>query len=74
MKYFDNSHRTNRPFVTLLAATAIATAACLTLAPPAIASSHSDAPLIKLDPQANLTDVYAFITEKNTVRKLSSSR
>ena len=25
------------------------------------ASSHSDAPLIKLDPQANLTDVYAFI-------------
>ncbi len=24
------------------------------------ASSHSDAPLIKLDPQANLTDVYAF--------------
>ncbi len=27
----------------------------------ALASSHSDAPLIKLDPQANLTDVYAFI-------------
>ena len=26
----------------------------------AYASSHSDAPLIKLDPQANLTDVYAF--------------
>ena len=25
------------------------------------ASSHSDAPLIKLDPQANLTDVYGFI-------------
>ena len=25
------------------------------------ASSHSDAPLIKLDPQANLTDVYTFI-------------
>jgi hypothetical protein len=25
------------------------------------ASSHSDAPLIKQDPQANLTDVYAFI-------------
>lgn len=25
------------------------------------ASSHSDAPRIKLDPQANLTDVYAFI-------------
>ena len=29
--------------------------------PSAQASSHSDAPLIKLDPQANLTDVYAFI-------------
>src|SRR4026207_1688593 len=28
---------------------------------PSLASSHSDAPLIKLDPQANLTDVYAFI-------------
>lgn len=29
--------------------------------PSALASSHSDAPLIKLDPQANLSDVYAFI-------------
>jgi len=28
------------------------------------ASSHSDAPLIKLDPQANLTDVYAFRRNK----------
>ena len=28
------------------------------------ASSHSDAPLIKLDPQANLTDVYAFIRDR----------
>ena len=28
------------------------------------ASSHSDAPLIKLDPQANLTDVYAFIRNR----------
>jgi len=27
----------------------------------AVASSHSDAPRIKQDPQANLTDVYAFI-------------
>ena len=27
----------------------------------ALASNHSDAPLIKQDPQANLTDVYAFI-------------
>jgi hypothetical protein len=31
------------------------------LAPTAWASSHSDAPLIKQDPQANLTDVYAFL-------------
>ncbi len=30
------------------------------------ASSHSDAPLIKLDPQANLTDVYAFIRNRPT--------
>jgi hypothetical protein len=28
---------------------------------PARASSHSDAPLIKQDPQANLTDVYTFL-------------
>lgn len=43
----------------------IALLSMLTLAvmpqPSALASSHSDAPLIKLDPQANLTDVYAFI-------------
>ncbi|MBC7980417.1 MAG: DUF4331 domain-containing protein [Armatimonadetes bacterium] len=31
---------------------------------PIFASSHSDAPLIKQDPQANLTDVYAFIGNK----------
>jgi Domain of unknown function (DUF4331) len=29
-----------------------------------LASSHSDAPLIKQDPSANLTDVYAFIGNK----------
>ena len=27
-------------------------------------SSHNDAPLIKLDPQANLTDVYAFVGQR----------
>ena len=32
--------------------------------PPTYASSHSDAPLIKQDPSANLTDVYAFIGTK----------
>ncbi len=31
----------------------------------ALASSHSDAPLIKQDPQANLTDVYAFVGTKS---------
>jgi len=31
------------------------------------ASSHSDAPLSKQDPQTNLTDVYAFITPGNTL-------
>lgn len=31
---------------------------------PAQAASHSDAPLIKQDPQANLTDVYAFVGSK----------
>ena len=42
------------------------TAAALALAGAgaAWASSHSDAPLIKQDPQANLTDVYAFIGTK----------
>src|ERR1039458_1336598 len=29
-----------------------------------MASSHSDAPLIKQDPHANLTDVYAFVGAK----------
>jgi len=42
----------------LLALGALSTLAAL---PPALASNHSDAPLIKQDPQANLTDVYAFI-------------
>ena len=28
------------------------------------AASHSDAPLIKQDPQANITDVYAFVGTK----------
>ena len=43
-----------------------ATACCalFSLAGSLVASSHSDAPLIKQDPQANLTDVYAFIGTK----------
>jgi len=42
----------------LLALGAVST---LGAVPVALASNHSDAPLIKQDPQANLTDVYAFI-------------
>lgn len=34
------------------------------------ASSHSDAPLIKQDPQANLTDVYAFVRQCPTGEKV----
>ncbi len=46
-----------------LRGTALAAGAALVLwGGPARASSHSDAPLIKLDPQANLTDVYAFVS------------
>ena len=57
-------------FPTFLAGATIAAAAWLLVAPGAIASSHSDAPLIKLDPQANLTDVYAFIDQKPGGQKL----
>lgn len=39
--------------------------ACIMLAPiPSWSASHSDAPLIKQDPQANITDVYSFIGTK----------
>lgn len=44
----------------------LGTAACLAPSGKLQASSHSDAPLIKLDPQANLTDVYAFIRQRPT--------
>ena len=36
----------------------------------ALASSHQDAPLITLDPAANTTDVYAFLTQRNGVKYL----
>ena len=42
-------------------AAAVGAAAMIAAAPTVLASNHSDAPLIKQDPQANLTDVYAFI-------------
>ncbi len=34
---------------------------------PMFASSHSDAPLSKQDPQTNLTDVYGFVSANNTL-------
>lgn len=36
-----------------------------------MASSHMDAPLITLDPAANTTDVYAFVTSKNLTKYLT---
>ncbi len=51
-----------RSFASVLTVAALAAAVVLVLPSSRVeASSHSDAPLIKLDPQANLTDVYAFI-------------
>lgn len=44
--------------------TALAACLLVSLPPQSFAGSHSDAPLIKQDPQANLTDVYAFIGTK----------
>lgn len=43
--------------------TLLVAAAC-SLCSVSLASSHSDAPLIKQDPQVNLTDVYAFIAPR----------
>ena len=42
-------------------ASAVSAAFLTAVAASAMAASHSDAPLIKQDPQANLTDVYAFV-------------
>lgn len=39
-----------------------------------LASSHSDAPLSKQDPQTNLTDVYAFIGAGNTLNIVVNCR
>ncbi|MCX6853745.1 MAG: DUF4331 family protein, partial [Verrucomicrobia bacterium] len=35
------------------------------------ASSHMDAPLITLEPAANTTDVYAFVTTRNLTKYLT---
>src|SRR4029453_7868877 len=53
----------------LLAGAVSATLASLGLTSVAIASSHSDAPLIKLAPQANMSDVFSFITQKEYGQK-----
>ena len=46
-------------------ATLLATWSLFAFSPvPVQAASHSDAPLIKQDPQANITDVYAFVGTK----------
>jgi hypothetical protein len=46
----------------------------LTLAPDGVmASSHMDAPLITLDPAANTTDVYAFVSSRNGVKYLTTA-
>ena len=50
----------------LTAGALVAAAGFITSAGTSRASSHSDAPLIKLDPQANLTDVYAFMRARPT--------
>jgi hypothetical protein len=39
----------------------------------ALASSHMDAPLITLDPAANTTDVYAFVSQVNGVKYLTAA-
>jgi Domain of unknown function (DUF4331) len=39
----------------------------------AMASSHMDAPLITLDPAANTTDVYAFVSQVNGVKYLTAA-
>ncbi len=58
--------------IAALAAASLAAFAPTVFAPQiARAASHSDAPLIKLDPQANLTDVYAFVGNSANGRVLN---
>lgn len=58
--------KTNR-----LICTAAVLALSLVLPVTTRASSHMDAPLITLDPAANTTDVYAFVTLENSVKTLN---
>ncbi len=61
-----NKPNTLRTSCALLAAGAFA----LLPATKSLASSHQDAPLIILDPAANTTDVYAFLSQVNGVKYL----
>ena len=47
--------------------------AALLTAATAVASSHMDAPLITLDDAANTTDVYAFVSERDGTRYLTTA-
>lgn len=54
--------------------TTVATAVTLFMASGSLlASSHMDAPLITLDDAANTTDVYAFVTNRNGTRYLTTA-
>lgn len=53
-----------RKSIPALLASVLAIAAATTATVPAQASSHMDAPLVTLDPAANLSDVYAFISKR----------
>lgn len=57
--------------INLLAAAAIT--ALLTNPFPARASSHMDAPLITLDPAANSTDIYAFVSQRAGKKYLTTA-
>ncbi len=57
---------------TILKATLIAVAIALT-ATSALASSHMDAPLITFDDPANTTDVYAFVSERDGRKYLTTA-
>src|SRR6202045_4534190 len=62
---------TRRTFATIWMSAGIS---ALTFLPGnATASSHMDAPLITLDPAANTTDVYAFVSQVNGVKYLTAA-
>jgi len=62
--------KTDRTKFTKAAAALVLMALPATLVHHAEASSHMDAPLITLDPAANTTDVYAFLTERDGAKYL----